>query len=72
MAYTAKTWADGDTITADALNNIEQGIASIPAGAAGASVASIAFTTTDGKITGGTAKDTAGNDIPVTVTEATS
>lgn len=27
MAYTAKTWADGDTITAAALNNLENGAA---------------------------------------------
>lgn len=27
MSYTKKTWATGDTITADALNNIEEGIA---------------------------------------------
>lgn len=28
MAYTPKTWECGETITADALNHIEQGIAS--------------------------------------------
>ena len=27
MAYTPKTWACGDTITADELNRMEQGIA---------------------------------------------
>lgn len=31
MAYAKKTWATGDIITADALNNMENGIAAIDA-----------------------------------------
>lgn len=33
MAYTPNTWATGDTITAQKLNNMEQGIASAGGGA---------------------------------------
>lgn len=40
------------------------------AGAKGASVKSIAFTTTDGKVTGGTATLTDNTTVPVTVTES--
>lgn len=69
MAYTAKQWKDGDVITKEALNNIEQGIVNVPAGpkgdkgdtgaagakgATGKGVKGIALTTTDGKVTGGT------------------
>ena len=32
MAYTPKTWECGETITADALNHIEQGIAEASSG----------------------------------------
>jgi hypothetical protein len=35
MAYTKNVWADGDVITADKLNNIENGIGDVPAGAKG-------------------------------------
>lgn len=31
MAYTKKTWASGDTITSEALNNIENGISALDA-----------------------------------------
>lgn len=85
MAYTPNTWATDDTITADKLNNIEQGIANEqvgPAGAkgdtgaagkAGLGIKSIAFTTdADGKVTGGTATmtDDSTQAITVTVTPA--
>lgn len=33
MAYTPKTWECGETITADALNHLEQGVASAGGGA---------------------------------------
>lgn len=35
MAYTPTTWKDGDLITADRMNKIESGIASIPKGDTG-------------------------------------
>lgn len=35
MAYTPKEWKDGDVITKEALNNIEQGIVNVPAGTKG-------------------------------------
>lgn len=35
MAYAKKTWATGDVITADALNNIENGVANIDTRAVG-------------------------------------
>ena len=35
MAYTPKEWKDGDVITKEGLNNIEQGIANVPAGPKG-------------------------------------
>lgn len=34
-AYTPKVWKDGDGITADGLNDIENGLANIPAGPKG-------------------------------------
>lgn len=34
-AYTPKVWKDGDVITADGLNDIENGLANIPAGPKG-------------------------------------
>lgn len=67
MAYTPKVWKDGDAITKEGLNNIEQGIVNVPAGpkgdkgdtgaagAAGLGVKGLALTKDgDGKITGGT------------------
>lgn len=68
MAYTPNTWATGDTISADKLNNIEQGIAK-----AGLGIKSIALTTdADGKLNGGTATmtDDSTQAITVTVTPA--
>lgn len=85
MAYTPKVWKDGDVITKEGLNNIEQGIVNVPAGpkgdkgdtgatgakgAAGLSVKSLALTTTDGKVTAGTVTLSDDSTAPVTVTEA--
>ena len=85
MAYTPKQWKDGDVITKEGLNNIEQGIVDVPAGpkgdkgdtgaagakgAAGLSVKSLALTTTDGKVTAGTVTLSDDSTAPVTVTEA--
>ncbi|WMX71742.1 hypothetical protein [Lactococcus cremoris] len=79
MAYTPKVWKDGDVITKEGLNNIEEGIANVPAGpkgdkgdtgAAGLSVKSLALTTTDGKVTAGTVTLSDDSTAPVTVTEA--
>lgn len=73
MAYTPKQWKDGDVITKEALNNIEQGIVNVPAGAKGATgkgVKGIALTTTDGKVTGGTVTFDDDSTGAVTVTEA--
>lgn len=79
MAYTPKQWKDGDVITKEALNNIEQGIVDVPAGpkgdkgdtgATGKGVKGIALTTTDGKVTGGTVTFDDDSTGAVTVTEA--
>lgn len=73
MAYTPKVWKDGDVITKEGLNNIEQGIVNVPAGpkgASGLSVKSLALTTTDGKVTAGTVTLSDDSTVPVTVTEA--
>lgn len=82
MAYTPKQWKDGDVITKEALNNIEQGIVSVPAGPkgdkgdtgaagnAGLSIKSLALTTTDGKVTAGTVTFSDDTTAAVTVTEA--
>lgn len=79
MAYTPKQWKDGDAITKEALNNIEQGIVDVPAGpkgdkgdtgATGKGVKGIALTTTDGKVTGGTVTFDDDSTGAVTVTEA--
>ena len=85
MAYTPKEWKDGDVITKEGLNNIEQGIVNVPAGpkgdkgdtgaagakgAAGLSVKSLDLTTTDGKVTAGTVTLSDDSTAPVTVTEA--
>ncbi|MEG9198789.1 hypothetical protein [Lactococcus lactis] len=82
MAYTPKQWKDGDIITKEALNNIEQGIVNVPAGpkgdtgaagakgATGKGVKGIALTTTDGKVTGGTVTFDDDSTGAVTVTEA--
>ncbi|MFK4897383.1 hypothetical protein [Lactococcus petauri] len=71
--YTPTVWADGDTITADKLNKLEQGVANEqvgPPGEAGLSIKSLELTTTEGAITGGTVTFTDDSTAPVTVTEA--
>ena len=73
MAYTPKQWKDGDVITKEALNNIEQGIVNVPEGPKGATgkgVKGVALTTTDGKVTGGTVTFDDDSTAAVTVTEA--
>jgi len=88
MAYKATTWKDGDVITADKLNNLEQGIVNVPAGPAGPKgdtgaagakggtgpaglgIKSLALTTTDGKVTGGTLTFSDDTTAAVTITEA--
>ena len=90
MAYEPTKWASGDVITAEKLNHIETGIASVPKGdtgaagpkgdkgdagaagakgAAGLGIKSLAFTTTDGKVTAGTVTFSDDTTAPVTVTE---
>ncbi|WP_251900636.1 hypothetical protein [Lactococcus lactis] len=83
MAYTPKVWKDGDVITKEGLNNIEQGIVNVPAGpkgdkgdagatgAAGLGVKGLALTKDgDGKITGGTLTFSDDTTATVPVTEA--
>lgn len=81
MAYTPKVWKDGDVITKEGLNNIEQGIVNAKGdkgdtgaagvkGAAGLSVKSLALTTTGGKVTAGTVTLSDDSTAPVIVTEA--
>lgn len=74
MAYEPTTWTDGDLITADKLNKLEQGVQdgaqgpAGPAGADGKSVKAIALTTTAGQVTGGTCTLSDDSTIPITVT----
>lgn len=83
MAYTPKEWKDGDVITKEALNNIEQGIVNVPAGpkgdtgaagakgAAGLGIKGLTLTKDgDGKITGGTLTFSDDTTAAVPVTEA--
>ena len=88
MPYTKTIWKDGDAITVDKLNNLENGVANEqvgpkgdkgdigPKGAkgitgpAGKSIKSLALTTTDGKVTGGTLTFDDDTTTAVTVTEA--
>lgn len=85
MAYVKNEWSTGDVITADKLNNIENGIENEqvgpagvpgPVGPAGApgkdgnSVTTIALTTdASGKVTGGTATLSDKTTLPITVTK---
>lgn len=46
MSYTPTTWANGDTITAEKMNNIEQGIVNASSG--GSSVVNVGVTVTSG------------------------
>lgn len=81
MAYTAHEWNSGDTITAERLNALENGVqneqvgpagkdgATGAKGADGKSVKAIALTVNgDGKITGGTATLSDNSTLAITVT----
>lgn len=71
MAYTPTTWTDGDLITAEKLNKLEQGVQNEqvgPAGADGKSVKAIELTTTAGAVTGGTCTLSDDSTITITVT----
>ena len=86
MAYTAHKWNSGDTITAERLNALENGVKNEqvgPAGKAGAdgktgtkgadgkSVKDIALTVDgDGKVTGGQATLSDNSKLDITVTTA--
>lgn len=74
MAYTAHEWNSGDTITAERLNALENGVQNEQVGAAGAdgkSVKAIALTVDgDGKVTGGTATLSDNSTLAITVTTA--
>ena len=86
MAYTAHKWNSGDTITAERLNALENGVKNEqvgPEGAAGAkgatgakgadgkSVKAIALTVDgDGKVTGGQATLSDNSKLNITVTTA--
>ena len=80
MAYTAHEWNSGDTITAERLNALENGVkneqvgptgAKGAAGADGKSVKAIALTVDgDGKVTGGTATLSDNSTLAITVTTA--
>lgn len=80
MAYTPNTWKDGDVITAEKLNAIEQGISNEQVGpegpkgdpgADGKGVKSLSLTKdTSGAITGGTLTLSDNSTVPVTVTTA--
>lgn len=69
-AYTPTVWAGGDTITADKLNKLEEGVKNEQAGPAGRGVKSIALTTTSGAVTGGTVTFSDDTTAAITVTEA--
>lgn len=83
MAYTAHKWNSGDTITAERLNALENGVqneqvgpagkdgANGAKGADGKSVKAIALTVDgDGKVTGGTATLSDNSTLAITVTTA--
>lgn len=86
MAYTAHKWNSGDTITAERLNALENGVKNEqvgPAGKAGAdgeigkagadgkSVKAIALTVgAEGKVTGGTATLSDDSTLDITVSTA--
>lgn len=83
MAYTPTTWQDGDVITAEKMNKLEQAVQNEQigpsgpagkdgaAGKAGASVKAIKLTTDEsGKVTGGEATLTDESTVTITVTQS--
>lgn len=71
MAYTPTVWTDGDVITAERLNKLEQAVKNANKnGKPGAHVTEIALTTVKGKVTGGTCTLSDGSTIDITVSEA--
>lgn len=66
-------WTHNEDITTERMNDIEDRIEAKAAkgdtGATGKGVSDVTLETTDGKVTGGTWKDTAGASHAVTVTE---
>lgn len=83
MAYTPTTWQDGDVITAEKMNKLEQAVQNEQigpsgpagkdgaAGKAGASVKAIKLTTDEsGKVTGGEAALTDESTVTITVTQS--
>lgn len=84
MAYSPKTWTEGEIITSGKLNNIEQGIANVKDGTngadgakgdkgdPGASVTTIELVVdSTGKVTGGTATLSDKTQVPITVKTTT-
>lgn len=78
MAYTATEWKDGDLITAERLNKLEQGVQNEQVGPqglkgdtgdAGVSVTAITLTVSGGAVTGGKATLSDGSEVTITVTE---
>ena len=78
MTYTATEWKDGDLITAERLNKLEQGVQNERVGPqglkgdtgdAGASVTAITLTVSGGTVTGGKATLSDGSEVTITVTE---
>lgn len=53
MAYTPTTWATGDVITADKLNNMENGILNAGSGGGGGGVVTYTFTIKEGEVVQG-------------------
>lgn len=73
MAYTPTTWTDGDVITAEKLNKLEQAVKAASGakkGAPGAYVTEISLTTAKGKVTGGSCTLSDGSTVEISVTEA--
>lgn len=74
MAYAPTNWNDGDLITAEKLNKLEQGVQNEqvgpqgPKGPAGKGVKTIALVTTGGTVTGGTVTFDDDSTSPITVT----
>ncbi len=84
MAYSPKTWTEGEIITSEKLNNIEQGIANVKDGIngadgakgdkgdPGASVTAIELVVdSTGKVTSGTATLSDKSQVAITVKTTT-